>query len=60
MPEPDPSLSRMPDAQALDAIAHMLRHPEWAVGMLEDIAELVAETGRDLAGDHETPTWDRH
>lgn len=48
------------DAKALDAIARILRDPEWGVGMLEDIADLVRETGRDVEGDHVTPTWDRH
>src|SRR4051812_15956969 len=28
----------MADARAVDAIAHLLRDPEWGVGMLEDIA----------------------
>jgi hypothetical protein len=49
------------DKTALDAIQHMLRDPEWGVGMLEDIADLVRATGRDvenLPGD--VPTWDRH
>jgi hypothetical protein len=50
------------DAAALDAIAHMLRDPEWGVGMLEDIAELVADTGRSCketcaACDHPA-TWE--
>lgn len=50
------------DADTLDAIAHMLRDPEWGVGMLEDIAELVRDTGRSLketcaACDHPA-SWD--
>jgi hypothetical protein len=49
----------LPDHLALDAIAVILRDPDWAIGMLEDIAALVAGTGRDLTGDG-TPTWDRH
>ncbi len=47
------------DAAALDAIARMLRDPEWGVGMLEDIADIVSRTDRDIAGNGE-PTWDRH
>jgi hypothetical protein len=47
------------DQLALDAITVILRDPDWAVGMLEDIAALVSATGRDLTGDG-TPTWDRH
>lgn len=49
------------DAAALDRIQHMLRDPEWGVGMLEDIAEIVTGTGREvknLPGD--PPTWGRH
>lgn len=45
------------DADALDDIAEILRDPEWAPGMLEDIADIVRATGRDAEGDHETPTW---
>jgi hypothetical protein len=48
------------DAVVLDAIAHMLRDPDWGVGMLEDIAGLVADTGRSLDSPSEEPTWDRH
>lgn len=47
------------DRYALDQIAHWLRDPEWGVGMLEDIAETVAATGRDLAGST-VSTWVRH
>lgn len=38
------------DAAALDHIAHMLRDPEWGMGMLEDVAAWVAATGRTLDG----------
>jgi hypothetical protein len=48
------------DARALDAIAHMLRDPDWGVGMLEDIAAIVSDTGRSLDNPTEEPTWDRH
>lgn len=48
------------DGDALDAIAEMLRDPDWGVGMLEDVAALVARTGRDLSNDIGEPTWDRH
>ena len=37
------------DAEALDAIAHMLRDPEWGMGMLEDIDQWVTATGRSTA-----------
>jgi hypothetical protein len=49
------------DASALDRIARILRDPEWGVGMLEDIGEIVTGTGRSIAnlpGDE--PTWGRH
>jgi hypothetical protein len=54
-----PPKRMLPDHLALDAIAVILRDPDWAAGMLKDIAALVAGTGRDLTGDG-TPTWDRH
>ena len=54
-PRPD----TLTDRAALDAIAHLLRDPRWGVAMLEDIAELVARTGRDLSGDG-AATWARH
>jgi hypothetical protein len=49
------------DANALEQIAEILRDPEWGVGMLEDIAGLVAKTGR-LIEDYpdSRPTWERH
>ena len=58
----------MTDDDALDLIAHWLRDPDWGVGMLEDIAAVVATTGRDLAAlpdptDPTSPgrsTWPRH
>lgn len=56
-----PDAQQQLDRHALDAIQHMLRDPEWRVGMLEDIAELVNRTGRstdNLPGDE--PTWARH
>lgn len=49
------------DTAALDRIAHMLRDPEWGVGMLEDIAGIVARTGRSiesLPGNERT--WEVH
>ena len=63
-----PNDTAMTDDAALDLIAHWLRDPEWGVGMLEDIAEVVASTGRDLAAitdpaDPTSPgrsTWPRH
>jgi hypothetical protein len=56
---------RVKDSKALDSIQHLLQDPEWAAGMLEDIAELVNATGRstenvyDDEGD-EVATWGRH
>ena len=47
------------DEEALDQIAQWLRDPEWGVGMLEDIALTVEQTGRDCEGD-ESSTWERH
>lgn len=41
------------DARALDNIAEILRDPEWAPGMLEDIAERVRATGRDTSNVYE-------
>jgi hypothetical protein len=34
--------------RALEAIADMLRQPEWTVSMLEDIADIVRAAGYDL------------
>jgi hypothetical protein len=48
------------DAAALDNIAHMLRDPEWGVGMLEDIAAIVGDTERSLDNPSGEPTWMRH
>ncbi len=55
-----PATDAARDAQALDRIAHMLRNPAWEVGMLDDIAELVGRTGRNVDGDGILSTWDRH
>ena len=41
---------RLTDADALDAIAHMLRDPEWGVGMLEDIAPVCDRHRAELRG----------
>jgi hypothetical protein len=51
---------QLTDQQALDALAHMLRDPDWAVGMLADAADLVRATGRSLDNPGGEPTWDRH
>lgn len=53
------------DAAALDSIARMLQHPDWGVGMLEDIDEIITSTGRSTAtrygADGEAiGTWGRH
>ncbi len=48
------------DAVALDTIAAILRDPEWGAGMLEDIADVVASTGRSLANASGEATWARH
>ena len=42
--------ARLTDAAALDAIADMLRDPEWGVGMLEDAADIALRTGRSIQG----------
>lgn len=53
--------NRLPDGLALDAIAQMLRDPQWASGMCEDIADLVRRTGRSITNLPGDPsTWDRH
>ena len=36
-------------SKALDRIAWILATPEWSVGMLEDIAEIVEKTGHEHA-----------
>jgi hypothetical protein len=50
---------KLADDQALDVIARWMQDPDWGVGMLEDICDVVARTGRDVEGDGQ-PTWDRH
>lgn len=49
------------DGFALDEIAEILRDPSWGAGMLEDIADIVNDTGRttDNYPDNR-PAWDRH
>ena len=36
------------DRKALDRIAWILATPEWSVGMLGDIAEIVVESGHEV------------
>jgi hypothetical protein len=48
------------DEPTLDMIATILADPEWGVGMLEDIADLVMRTGRSMVNPAEISTWDRH
>ena len=56
------------DTETLDQIQWMLRDPEWGVGMLEDIADLLRRNGRsvenlpDPADPHAEglATWARH
>lgn len=51
----------MDDTAAMDAIAEMLRDPEWGVGMLEDIDGIVRRTGRSTDNyPDERQTWERH
>lgn len=38
----------MTEPKALDAIARILRDPQWGVRMLEDISEIVTSAGRNL------------
>ena len=39
------------DGRALDEINEILSAPEWSVGMLEDICEIVRATGREEVAD---------
>jgi len=49
------------DTQAIETIAEMLRDPEWGVGMLEDIADIVRSTGRSVEDYPDgRQTWGRH
>jgi hypothetical protein len=49
------------DVAALAEIAEILRDPEWGVGMLEDIAEIVRATGRTVENyPDDRATWSRH
>jgi hypothetical protein len=49
------------DAAALNLIQEWLRDPEWGVGMLEDIACVVKQTGRTTENyPDDRPTWNRH
>jgi Leu/Phe-tRNA-protein transferase len=49
------------DAEALDAIARILRDPKWDIAMLEDIAELIERTGRCVETiPSDASTWIRH
>jgi hypothetical protein len=41
-------------------IDRVLHDPEWTVGMLEDIADLVTQTGRNLENPSGDATWMRH
>ena len=52
---------KITDKSAMDQIQEMLRDPEWGVGMLEDIADIVNRTGRTTDNyPDDRPTWDRH
>jgi hypothetical protein len=45
------------DADALDRMNAILSDPDWGVGMLEDLHEILRSTNREkIAG----ATWDRH
>jgi hypothetical protein len=37
------------DQQALDAVAELLRQPDWSSDTIDAVAELVAATGRELS-----------
>jgi hypothetical protein len=57
----EPEGPLLTDADALDRIAEWLRDPDWGVGMLEDIAQTVELTGRDVESyPDQRSTWDRH
>lgn len=72
IPDPDWTPATRPkralgDGPALDQIQHMLRDPEWGVGMLEDIRDIAERTGRSCEDlpDPDDPgeklaTWGRH
>lgn len=56
---------KLTDQQALAGIAEMLCDPEWGVGMLEDIADIIRATGRSVediigADGESVSTWGRH
>ena len=49
------------DQNAIDRIQEMLRDPDWGVGMLEDIADLIRRTGREVENyPDDRSTWERH
>lgn len=60
----DAKVNQAPNAlelQVLDSIQEMLRDPDWGVGMLEDIAEMIQLTGRSTENyPDDRSTWARH
>lgn len=65
MANPENQINENDDRRALDRIQYMLRDPEWGVGMLEDIAGILVESGRemgDILDEDGDPisTWGRH
>jgi hypothetical protein len=53
--------AKLEDSAALARIAEMLRDPEWGVGMLEDIADAIRQTGRTIEDYPDgRSTWGRH
>jgi len=57
LPRPD-WVTELTDREALDAMHRILSLPEWQVGMLEDIGDLLYKAGYREA--HPDPHWDRH
>lgn len=61
MTDRKPPPRKIPDSTALKQIQEMLRDPDWGSGMLEDIAEIVEQTGRTTKNyPDERSTWGRH
>lgn len=52
---------KVSDTEAIELIAELLRDPEWGTGMLEDIADIIRDTGRSVENYPDNrPTWGRH
>lgn len=59
--QPNAKPDRNEDCLTLDKIQEILRDPDWGVGMLEDIGDLVGRTGRSIEDYPDgRSTWERH